>query len=78
VEKALGAVFPKAKFFVRKGTPVEVLATDVNGYTADQFEMFRNIFCVIGKIDSTNLAIAKVNRETAEKPAASSSAVPAK
>jgi hypothetical protein len=70
VEKALDSVFPKAKFFERKGTPVEVLATDVNGYTNDQFEMFRKIFCVTSKTDLANLAIAKANKEaSASAPA---------
>jgi hypothetical protein len=76
VEKSLESVFPKAKFFVRKGTPVEALATDANGYTAGEFEMFRNIFCVTSRTDPANISIAKANKETAEKPV--TAAAPAK
>jgi hypothetical protein len=70
VEKSLESVFPKAKFFVRKGTPVEVLATDVNGYTAAEFDMFRRVFCIATKTDLANLTIAKANREASATPVA--------
>jgi hypothetical protein len=73
VEKSLESVFPKAKFFVRKGTPVEVLAADVNGYTAAEFDMFRRVFCIATKTDIANLTITKV-----EKPSTAPAAAPAK
>jgi hypothetical protein len=77
VETALESVFPKAKFFVRKGATVEVLATDVNGYTPAEFDMFRRVFCVTTKTELANLTITPVKKETAEEKK-SAAAVPAK
>jgi hypothetical protein len=64
VEKSLKAVFPKAKFFVSDAKPVEAITLDQNGYTEAEMEAFRRVFCVMAKIETTDLVITRAKRET--------------
>lgn len=76
-EKALKSVFPKAKFFVSEGKPVEAITLDINGYTEQEMGTFRHVFCTLSKIDQADFVVTRAKRETAEekKPVA---AAPAK
>ncbi|MDR2049699.1 MAG: hypothetical protein LBP69_09630 [Treponema sp.] len=66
-EKSLKIVFPKAKFFVSAGRPVEVLTLDANGYTLADLNIFRSTFCALAKIDTGDLTIALAKKETLAK-----------
>jgi hypothetical protein len=67
VEKSLKAVFPKEKFFVSEGHPVEVIYFDSNGCSLTELNMFKAIFCDLSKIKKEDLVIALAKKETAEK-----------
>jgi hypothetical protein len=80
-EKSLKAVFPKGKFFVSSTEgPVEICTLDSNGYTTLEFNTFRQVFCVLTKIEVKNLVITEVERkgEERKKPALTSTPAPAK
>jgi hypothetical protein len=72
-EKSLKLVFPKAKFFAAsKERPVEIVALDVNGYSASELGMFRQVFCTLSKLDPADLIFSLAKREIA--PAAAPAA----
>jgi hypothetical protein len=64
VEKSLKAVFPKAKFFVLDAKPVEAITLDQNRYTEAEMETFHRVFCVMARIEMTDLVITRAKRET--------------
>jgi hypothetical protein len=76
-EKSLKAVFPKARFFVSDGRPVEAITLDQNGYSDLEMQTFRKVFCALSGVDAADIIMTRVKREDAgeKKPAA---AVPAK
>jgi hypothetical protein len=78
VEKALKEVFPKGKFFVADARPVEVIVKDHNGYTQQEINVFKQVFCSLAKVKQEDLIITleKV-APVATTPAPTAAAQPA-
>jgi hypothetical protein len=76
VEKALKSVFPKGKFFVSDAKPVEVIVKDSNGYTEQEIEMFRKVFCTVAKVNEDDLLITLVKEAHKAAPEASAQTTP--